>query len=122
MSSFLPKIGASCGFLLLLFLSSPTSAATSSNRLSVSVLEFENKTGEAQSAHWGDTLQGLLSSQLAEVKSLRVVPTESHDYGYRQLKLKPGDSVNSDKARRIGEFIEARRVLWGSFQLLLGMV
>src|SRR5258708_23945368 len=101
MSNFSPKIGAFCGFVLLLFLSSPTPTATSSNRLSVAVLEFENKTGEAQSAHWGDTLQRLLSSQLTEVKSLRLVPTESHDYGYRQLKLKTSDPVHSDKTRRI---------------------
>jgi tetratricopeptide (TPR) repeat protein/TolB-like protein len=116
MNGFLPKIGAFCGFLLLLFLSSPTPAATSSNRLSVAVLGFENKTGESQSAHWGDTLQRLLSSQLTEVKSLSLVPTESHDYGYRQLKLKPSDPVDSEKARRIGEFIEARRVVRGGFQ------
>ena len=55
----------------------------------------------------------MLAEELAEAKALRRVPAA---FGYRQLKLKRGDPINEEQARKIGELIEARRVVWGAYR------
>src|SRR6266850_1365663 len=90
-------------------------AALSSNRLALALFDFENKTGAPKLSHWRHAARKLIADQISKVKSVRVLPPESNKYGYHQLKLKAGDPIDSTKARRIGEVIEARRVVWGSF-------
>src|SRR6266849_798145 len=102
MSSVLPKTGAFCGFLLLLLLSSPTPAAPSTNRLTLAVTEFENKTGQPELDHWGYCVRKLLKNGLSEVKSLKVLGDETENYGYRYLRLKEGDPLDSAQVGRMG--------------------
>jgi tetratricopeptide (TPR) repeat protein len=82
-------------------------------RLTVAILTFEDQTADPEATHWRYTIERLLADQLSEDKALRRVPTV---FGYRQLKVKPGGSISADQARRIGELIEARRVVWGSYR------
>jgi tetratricopeptide (TPR) repeat protein len=84
-------------------------------RLTVAVLAFKDKTGDSQAAHWRHTLLGLIKEQIKEVKTLRLI-WDASEFGFRHLNLKPEQAPDPDHARRIGELIEARRVVWGSYQ------
>ena len=105
-------------WLLATFLAAggPCPAAESSAasaRLTVAVLTFEDQTGDPEAAHWRYLVERLLAEGLAEAKALRKVPAA---FGYRQLKLKRGDPISADQARKIGELIETRRVVWGTYR------
>ena len=84
-----------------------------SPRLTVAVLTFEDQTGDPEAAHWRYLIERLLDGAAAEAKALRRVPAE---FGYRQLKVKRGDPISAEQARKIGELIEARRVVWGAYR------
>ena len=88
-------------------------ASAKGSRLTVAVLTFEDQTGDPEAAPWRYTIQRLLREQLAEVKAVKPVPAT---FGYRQLKLRQGDPASVEQARRIGELIEARRVVWGVYR------
>jgi tetratricopeptide (TPR) repeat protein len=100
-------------FLAVLEPSPAAQAAAQTPRLTAAVLTFADQTGDPEAEHWRYSLSRLLSEQLHEVKALRMV---SPNFGYRQLKLKQGDPVNEEQARKIGELIEARRVVWGTYR------
>ena len=94
----------------------PSSAAevsTASPRLTVAVLTFEDQSGNPEVAHWRYLIERLLAEELAELNALRRVPAV---FGYRQLKLRRGDAISAEQARQIGELIEARRVVWGTYR------
>jgi tetratricopeptide (TPR) repeat protein len=82
-------------------------------RLTLAILTFEDQTADPEAAHWRYTIERLLGEQLAEAKALRRVPAT---FGYRQLKIKQGGAISAEQARKIGELIEARRVVWGSYR------
>jgi tetratricopeptide (TPR) repeat protein len=84
-----------------------------SPRLTVAVLTFEDQTRDPEAAHWRYLIERGLAQELGEAKALRRVPAE---FGYRQLKLKRGDPISPEQARKIGELIEARRVVWGAYR------
>jgi tetratricopeptide (TPR) repeat protein len=88
----------------------PSPAAS---RLTLAILTFEDQTADPEAAHWRYTIERLLADQLQEAKALRRVPAA---FGYRQLKIKQGGPINAEQARKIGELIEARRVVWGSYR------
>jgi tetratricopeptide (TPR) repeat protein len=83
-------------------------------RLTVAVMEFHSETnGTAVAPHWGYAVAGLLRASLAEVKALRVLSGESQ---FAALNIKVGDPIGEEEARKIGEFQEARRVIFGSYR------
>ncbi len=84
-----------------------------SNRLTVAVLPFEDTTGDPNLAPWRYMVSGLLKNQLADVKSLRIRSEEAVNYGLRKVGVSPGDAIDPNMARAIGEHIEAQRVIWG---------
>jgi tetratricopeptide (TPR) repeat protein len=92
---------------------SAAESSAASSRLTVAVLTFENQTGDLEAAHWRNLIERLLAEDVAEAKALRSVPAA---FGYRQLKLRRGDPINAEQARKIGELIEARRVVWGAYR------
>ena len=90
--------------------------ATPPGRLAVAVLWFEDRTADPQTSHWRYAVTGLLSAQLREAKAIRVRPAGAVDYAFRQLGLSKGDAVEPAQARKMGELIEAQRVIWGSYK------
>ena len=88
----------------------------SGGRLRIAVLNFGNGTGNPDLSHWQYAVRGLVHSQLAEVKSVRVLPPSAVDYGFRKLKIEAGEAIGIPQARKIGELIETRRVVWGSYR------
>ncbi len=91
-----------------------TEEAFPTNRLTVAILGWENQTGDTNAAHWGEAVDFLFRHQLFETKRLRLVGGVR--YGLRQLKKKRGDSIPIEEARKVGETIEARQVIWGSYR------
>src|SRR2546426_11251202 len=83
-------------------------------RLSVAVLGFENKTGDPELGHWRQGFETLLSEQLWKVKSLR--QRRGMSFAFQQLGFKSGSPLDAAQAKKMGEIIEAQRVVWGSYQ------
>jgi tetratricopeptide (TPR) repeat protein/TolB-like protein len=88
-------------------------AGAQTPRLTLAILTFEDQTADPEAAHWRYTIKRLLGEQLQEAKALRRAPAA---FGYRQLKVKQGGPISVEQARKIGELIEARRVVWGSYR------
>jgi tetratricopeptide (TPR) repeat protein len=88
----------------------------SSRRLSVAVLEFEDSTGDTETAHWRHTLPGLLKRQIRNVHAVRLLSDDAVHYAFRQVGLRSGDAIDPNRARQMGEHIEAQRVVWGSYR------
>lgn len=104
--------------MLVVFVASGTGAtqpSTPRGRLTVAVLWFADKTADPQMSHWRCAISRLLSKQLAEAKAVRVLPSGAVDYAFRQLALKKGSAFDAGQARKMGELIEAQRVVWGSY-------
>jgi TolB-like protein len=105
--------------LLLVFAVAVTGTAepsTPPGRLTVAILWFADKTADPQMSHWRCAVSRLLVEQLAEAKAVRVLPTGAVDYAFRQLDVKKGSSLDAAQARKMGELIEAQRVVWGSYE------
>src|SRR5690242_2391418 len=106
-------------FALLLVALTTAKAETNtvaSPRLSVVVLPLNNSDGDPTNSHWRYSIQGMLGSELGIVKSLRVFGQEAGRMAVRQLNLDPTKPLDEFSARKIGELVEARRVVWGGFQ------
>lgn len=105
--------------ILLLLVSAPRSSSAKensgpANRLAVALLGFENRTGDPLQEHWKYGFNRLLDDSLREVRSIRRSPGVL--YGLKDVGLKEGDTIAAADARKIGEIIEARRVIWGDYQ------
>jgi tetratricopeptide (TPR) repeat protein len=83
-------------------------------RLVVSILWFEDKTGNPQAAHWRYGIEGMLSNGFWQIKSIRL--RRGVEFARKRLGIAKGAALNADQARKMGEIIEAQRVIWGSFR------
>ena len=84
-------------------------------RLTVAFLWLEDKTGDPNLAHWRYG-SGFLDSALGKTKTLRPLSSGAVDYAYQKMELQAGDLVDLNLARRMGQEIEAQRIVWGSYQ------
>src|ERR1700722_17665812 len=83
------------------------------NRLTVAILGFENKTGDASNAFWRIMVAHLVEDALDEAKGLRILPAA--DYALRQVHKKSGGALSTAEAAQAGKSIDAHRVVWGSY-------
>ena len=90
------------------------STTKGSNRLSVALIGFENKTGDATNAHWGVMLYSFLFERLGEIKTIRVAPGVT--YSLAQIRVGMHGSLDTTNAQKIGEYVEAREAIWGDYQ------
>jgi tetratricopeptide (TPR) repeat protein len=87
-----------------------------SNRLAIAVLGFPDQAPSDQTAHWFHAFPSLLRMTLASCKGVRVLRRGDIDFAYKRLKLDPARPLDAAAARRAGELLEARRVVWGQYQ------
>lgn len=87
--------------------------AKPSVRLRVTILGFTNGTGEPEAAHWSYGIKRLLSSELEKIKKIKI--GGGIDYAHRQLGINKNAALEPEQARKMGELIEAQRVLWGGY-------
>ena len=86
---------------------------TPPGRLVTSILWFENKA-DPQEEHWGHAIKGFLGNQFGEVQTIQL--RGGINYARTELGLQKGSALNAEQARRIGEIVQAQRVIWGSYQ------
>ncbi|HZQ47562.1 MAG TPA: tetratricopeptide repeat protein, partial [Verrucomicrobiae bacterium] len=93
-------------------------ALLQANRIPVAVLSLENASGNEDLDHWGYSIRRILDEQLSKVKAIRMVNDRVVRYALRQNKItnETVHPIMPDKARQMGEIIEARRVVWGSYR------
>ena len=87
-----------------------------SNRVTVAMLPLENATGDPALGYWRFAASAVLGPYLGEAKGLRRLPQSSLKYGLAQLGKKTGETLDAAEAGKLGELIEARRVLWGNYR------
>ncbi len=98
-----------------LFAEEPARAAPApSKRLAVAFLGLENQTNDPELAHCRYAA-ALWHSSLGQVKAVRVLSDGAVRYAFRQVGLRPGDSIDPNHARAMGGHIEAQRVIWGNY-------
>jgi tetratricopeptide (TPR) repeat protein/TolB-like protein len=107
-----------CALLsIVLLLLRPASAADAPmSRITVAMLPFADETKDPDASHWKYSLPGMLSLPLKEIQAIRVYSLHAADYGMRKFQIRPGEKVDENQARGIGELIESRRVIWGSYR------
>jgi tetratricopeptide (TPR) repeat protein len=91
-------------------------AGLPTNRVTVALATLENATGDTNLDHWRFTASALLAHQLGLAKALRLLPQASLKYGLNQLHKRPGERLDAKDAASLGELVEARRVVWGSYR------
>lgn len=84
-------------------------------KYSIAILSFENKAGQTNWQHWDSSLSGFLSAAIGQVSSIFVFGNDARGFAYRQLKISPGDKIDPDQARKVGEVIHAQHVVWGNY-------
>ena len=87
-------------------------APAATNRMSVAILSFSNQTGNPDLSYWRFAAEGLLAHALNEVKGIHFAAGAE----YARHQIKPGESLDAVRARKLGELIEARRVIWGTYE------
>ena len=110
-SALFPKHLAKCLFLASLFLicSFSTRAA---ERMTVAWFDAKEGPHDTNTDYCRFEVNTLMAAQLFEVKSIRLLPNSSIAYAYRQLKMKMGQAPTTEQALKLGQTIEARRVVW----------
>ena len=93
-----------------------TEQGTPPGRLTVAVLWFEDRTGDLQAAHWYYAVTGMLTRQLWHAKAIRVLSPGAVNYAFRERGIDKGAALDAAQARKMGELIEAQRVVWGSYR------
>ncbi len=104
---------------VLIFVLIGAAAASAQNntppgRLRVTILGFANDTGNPQEAHWRCGIERLLSGELKQIKAIKL--GGGVEYARRQLGIDRNSAIEQEQARKMGELIEAQRVVWGSYQ------
>jgi len=84
-------------------------------RMTVGLVYFEDKTNDPNMSYWRYLSHQVLGLKLYEVKSLKLSSEYATEFAFKKLGMKRGEAVDAQKARRIGEIIEARRVVFGSY-------
>ncbi|MHC4323642.1 MAG: tetratricopeptide repeat protein [Planctomycetota bacterium] len=86
---------------------------TPPGRLRVAILGFANETGNPEASHWRCGIERLLSSDLRKIKAIKLA--SGVEYAQRQLGVGKNESLKPEQARKMGELIEAQRVVWGEY-------
>jgi tetratricopeptide (TPR) repeat protein/TolB-like protein len=89
-------------------------ASTPPGRLRVTILGFANQTGDSEQSHWRYGIERLLSGELRKITAIKL--GGGVDYTHRQLGINKNTAIKPEQARKMGELIEAQRVLWGSYE------
>jgi|GEM_PF-1839600 len=98
------------------FLLSTSWGQTSSGRMTMAFLPFEDRTNDPKMAHWRHSVPRMISYPLRPIRQIRMVEADATEYGLRVRKRKTGDAIDAADARAIGELIEASRVVWGYYR------
>ncbi|MFZ0801039.1 MAG: tetratricopeptide repeat protein [Terriglobales bacterium] len=83
--------------------------------VSLAILPFRNASGD-QSLDWlGDSLAQMLSTDVGQSASLRVVPPERISQTVRDLRILPSALFDPPTVKRLADFSSADTVVWGQY-------
>lgn len=103
-------------FLLIASAKGSSEQSKPPGRMAVTFLYFEDKTSDPNMAYWKYSVTGLLKERINEVKAIKLLSNNAVKFASRQFDKKIGDPIDTIQARKMGELIEAQRVVYGSYQ------
>ncbi len=111
-----PKLSVVIRFILILLLCGCSGHALASERIAIAIVPPQNLSRDTNAYHWQYTLPQLLSADLTSVKRIKECPESSLAFALHELKRHRGDSLQTAEVQKVGEIMEARWVLFGSYQ------
>ncbi len=93
----------------------PVEPGASEPLTSIAVLPFKNMSGNPDADWMSSGLQMMLSSDLARVPTIRVVPADRLAALMTDLKLGPDSAFDEVALRSVGEFLNVDTVVGGTF-------
>jgi len=84
--------------------------------LSVGLLDFENEGGDPEIEPYRDGFRWLLARSLAEVRAIRLLPGAAIEFARGKTETALEEKIDDATTRRIGEWLEARRVIRGRYR------
>ncbi len=85
-------------------------------RMTAGVLFFEDKLSDPDKPYWQHLSCRVLTEKLRHAKSIRVLSNQAIKFGYRQIGKQRGQAIDAAQAGKLGELIEARKIVFGSYQ------
>jgi tetratricopeptide (TPR) repeat protein len=83
--------------------------------VSLAVVPFRNGSGDAAADAWGVSLAEILRSELGQSAQLRTVPSDRLRQVLHDLHLSANSEFDAATLRRLGEFSNAKTIVWGQF-------
>src|SRR5579864_616022 len=111
---------AALGFMLRGKLSSPKGSV--GPQASLAILPFRNASGDNSLDWMGATVAEILRTDMGQSAALRTIPSDRVDQILHDLRIEPGATLDPDTLRRVAEFTNADRLLWGQFTKLGGQI
>ncbi len=95
--------------------SNPQAVAPSGPAVSLAILPFRNSSGDPSLDWLGASLAQMLSTDVGQSASLRVVSPERIGQIVRDLRISPDALFDSSTVKRLAEFSNADTVVWGQY-------
>ncbi len=104
-----------------LFSSSAKKAATGPT-VSLAILPFHNASGDPSLDWLGSSLADMLSTDVGQSASLRTISTDRLHQVLSDLRITPGNSIDSTMVSRIAQFSNADTLVWGQYARFGGQI
>ncbi len=102
-----------------LFSSSPAKAV---QPLSLAVIPFQNKSGDAAWDWLGPSLADMLSTDVGQSAHLRAVSSDRVQQVFHDLRIAPNSTIDSSTLGRVAEFTNADTLVWGQYARFGGQI
>ncbi len=86
--------------------------------LSLAVIPFQNKSGDASWDWLGPSLADMLSTDVGQSAHLRAVSSDRVQQVFHDLRIAPNSIVDSSTLGRVAEFTNADTLVWGQYTKL----
>src|SRR5690242_5915109 len=86
----------------------------SSSRMVVAILTFENRTRNPSLDFWHLAPEWLIAESLGKLPTIRVESGEG--FALHELHHESYNAIDAAQARKMGEILEVRRVIWGAYE------
>ncbi|MCU1300766.1 MAG: Serine/threonine-protein kinase PknB [Candidatus Sulfotelmatobacter sp.] len=111
------------GFLFRGTLVSPSTTKTASGpALSLAILPFRNASGDPSADWLGPSLADMLSTDVGQSARLRTVSQERLHQVLSDLRIAPNASIEPATLRRLAEFSNADKLVWGQYAKFGGQI
>jgi len=97
---------------------SPAANKGSGPALSLAVIPFQNKSGDASWDWLGPSLADMLSTDVGQSAHLRTVSSDRVQQVFHDLRIAPNSIVDSSILGRVAEFTNADTLVWGQYTKL----